>query len=205
MPPYIDLYGETRTMCWPGCLSDFDCNIPKYACFNGNHIDPTGTMFDVNAPGLGCFISEPAKAGESGKSCNPNDRTVAAFEACALPPTNGGCFAFGLSDGGISAGVCGSDCLGALVDPNPNFWCGDGGLCLITLVDPNNFPIQATCEQRCSAPNGGASNCAAGYVCWGGITQPDGGPAPYGFCQPDCHALGGCNTGFVCSDAGSCQ
>jgi hypothetical protein len=209
--PFIDLYGETRTMCLSACVSDFDCNIPQYTCFGGDQLNAARTDFDTTKPGLGCFISVPGKTNETGTACNPTDTSAAGFELCALPPTNGGCYAFGLPDGGSSPGVCGSDCLSALVDQanGPDFWCGAGGICLVT--GPNNaagFPIQAICEQKCTAPNGGASNCTQGNVCWGGITFPDGGMAPFGFCQPDCHTLGGnsaCGGGTTCSDAGSCM
>jgi hypothetical protein len=204
--PAFDFYGENRTMCLAGCVSDFDCNIPQYTCFGGNNLNAARDDFNPAEPGLGCFISEPANPGEIGTPCNPTDESTAAFELCALPPTNGGCYSFTLADGGNTPGFCQADCLAALGDSTPDLWCGDGGTCLVTGGENSaGFPIQALCFQKCNTPDAGQGNCGNGAICWGGVTFPDGGPADFGFCQPSCQEQGGCNAGFTCTDAGYCQ
>jgi hypothetical protein len=209
-PPPLDFYGETRSICLAGCNSDFDCNVPDYVCLAGNQLDGQGN-FTVQSP-FGCFINKPARAGETGSPCQtgPAGSTVPPtnqeYMECALPPTNGGCFAGSFVDGGptgFDGGYCTSTCLGALVDQvnGPDYWCGTGGICLIdgAINAGTMLPESADCYSSCSSPYGGQSDCRAGYVC-NPLTLGDGGLSSSGYCYPPCTA-----PAFACTAPGTCN
>jgi hypothetical protein len=210
-------YGENRTFCLMGCTSDYDCvfgrpdQIPDYACWFGDQFDTQTGQFSSTA--LGCFINQAPTTAKAGGPCDWGSTiTNAQYSECALPPTNGQCVPQTLADGGPTGwtnGYCFSSCLASVLFTNADTYCGTGAMCIVDSTSTYNayglsgLPASADCYSSCPAPNGGQSTCRTGYVCFA-LTEPDGGTAPNGICQPACDVAGGaCNPGFTCVDAGT--
>jgi hypothetical protein len=84
----------------------------------------------------------------------------------------------------------------------PGGYCQD--TCLVLNCTGTDVCVGQDCWERCANPGQGQSDCRLGYVC-GRLVTPDGGPIPYGICEPDCHLPGaGCSAG-TCNALGYCS
>jgi hypothetical protein len=171
---YGGRWGETTSLCYPGCDVDADCHRSSgYRCFV---VDPTRSPGGVCVPAA----ASPLDAGPSPGPGVPGSSCQADFDCRTSGGALGHCIRATLSDGGSSGftrGYCVFDCTAAASDA----WCsGDGGAsrCLpIVTVDSHHAPsVSWQCVAACG------SSCRAGYVC-----------ADAGVCQPDCSLPNDCN------------